>query len=62
MRYIVQCDSNKTFDTISEAMDYAKRRIYLSPERQPDMEALLEAGKIAQWSYGFAEVWIVPKE
>lgn len=60
-KYIVQVEGHAAdyFDTLDEAMRYAVSQVYLIPERVSDMRELVEAGKIAEWSYGFAAVMVL---
>ena len=47
-------------DTAEEALDYGMRAVYLSHERAVDVLALLKAGQVASWQYGFTGVDIIP--
>jgi hypothetical protein len=56
----VEGDTLRSFDSIDAALTFARSKVYLAPERLPDMEALLVAGRIAEWCYGFAGVTVYP--
>jgi hypothetical protein len=56
----VEGDALRSFNSRDAALTFARSKVYLSPERLPDMEALLDAGLVASWQYGFAGVDVYP--
>lgn len=57
---IVEGSVVRYYDTIGSAIGFARSAVFLAAERVGDMEALLGAGKIAEWSYGFSSVAVYP--
>ncbi len=64
MRFIVQVegDSAKLCSTADEAIAYARTRVYLSPADEIHARNDLENGSIAEWSYGFKALQIIPRQ
>lgn len=56
----VEGEPLRSFNSRAAALTYGRSKVYLSQERVPAIEALLDAGKVASWQYGFASVDIYP--
>jgi hypothetical protein len=63
MKYYVQVEGEaiKSFDSADKAIIYASLIVYLGPEDRVIATNDLELGQIAEWSYGFKGVQIIPK-
>ena len=64
MNFIVQVqnDSAKLFPTADDAIAYAGTRVYLSMTDEIHVRDDLRKGQIAEWSYGFKAVQIIPRQ
>ncbi len=59
---VVEGSVTRYYDSASDAIEFARRCVYLGSERVTDMEHSLSVGQIAEWSYGFSSVCIHPPE
>ena len=57
---IVEGSVVRYYDNIDAAITFARSAVFLATERVVDMDALLRAGQIAEWSYGFSAVAVYP--
>jgi hypothetical protein len=54
----IQGNSEKTFDSINSALNYARLEVYASNATIIQAFDTLQDGKLAQWCYGFKSLSI----
>lgn len=53
--------AEREFDNSEEAINFATSKVYLNPAQRALIEDDLRQVQVAEWSYGFDTVRIIPK-
>jgi len=57
----IQGNSEKTFSSITEALSFARGRVYATQATIIRAFDALQDGNLAQWDYGFSSVAVYPE-